>query len=276
MCFSKKKSKMSNNLILKERIIKKLNSCIVLDGEVPSPYVSYAKNYINKLFGYTINMYKDLRIELSTQRGIDFSKINEWCSEYEVFTKESIRKFNELSRDLDFLSVDTSNYVREIINGNNLHITRLVNLISEQLNSDVYNPIFGMVFIVHGHNLELRDYINVKLKKNGFNPVILNEEIVTGKTVLEKFAMYARKSSKAIIFMTEDDKIINKDKEYYQARPNVFLELGYFLAIMEPQDIIIVRENEARIPSDIGGVIYENYNGDKVKLFKRILIALKK
>lgn len=110
------------------------------------------------------------------------------------------------------------------------------------------------IFIVHGHDkvarLELKEILKEEFK---LNPIILQDKPNdTLETIFSKLDKHARICPTAIILMTPDDVIDAKK----QARPNVLIELGYFLGLYPPDNrrIIILRKDNCDIPSDIHGV----------------------
>lgn len=276
--FSRKKYNRKNdfNKSLSDDIMQELKSCYIEKVDVAGHLKSYAKQNLSQLFANVNKMYSSVRIKLSSLRNIDSDNLNGWQKDYENFTKGALLKFgNECNKLYDsYISSEVEDVFRDIIDSNNSFISKLSSIICEQLTKNPYNPVPGNIFLVHGHGLDIRNFIADKLKEMGYNPIILDREIKTGTTVLEKFISYANESSKAIIFMTADDKIAKEKNEYYQARPNVFIELGYFLGIMDKRDIIIIKQDEASISSDIGGVVYEPYSNNEKELFKRIIAAL--
>lgn len=127
------------------------------------------------------------------------------------------------------------------------------------------------VFIVHGQNeakkLELKGFLtDLRLR-----PVILHEQSSMGNTIIEKFEHYAPKSAFAFVLMTPDDKAEaknakkaknakNTDEAKWRARQNVILELGWFMAKLGRQRVVILYQGELEIPSDILGVVYLKFN----------------
>lgn len=113
------------------------------------------------------------------------------------------------------------------------------------------------VFIVHGHNeakkLELKGF----LTDLGLRPVILHEQSNMGNTIVEKFEHYAPKSAFAFVLMTPDDTASakNTDEAKWRARQNVIMELGWFMAKLGRQRVVILNQGELEIPSDILGVV---------------------
>lgn len=86
------------------------------------------------------------------------------------------------------------------------------------------------VFLVHGHDNELKETVARFLEKIGLIPIILHEQASKGQTIIEKFEEHSNVSY-AIVLMTPDDVgnlKSNKGKLNQRARQNVIFELGYF------------------------------------------------
>jgi len=137
-------------------------------------------------------------------------------------------------------------------------------------------PIDNKVFIVHGHNME----ILLKLKElleNSYNikPIVLNEAPDRGRTVMEKFEVYAKDSYFAFVIMTKDDIVINERKTYEQGRPNVFFELGWFCGRYGRDRVRIIKEGGAKMPSDLYGIITHNFSENLEEIYSRIKQDLK-
>ena len=120
---------------------------------------------------------------------------------------------------------------------------------------------FSKVFIVHGHNGELKEAIARLLEKQGITPIILNEQPNQGATIIEKFEKYANVSA-AICLFTDDDTGKAKGEEVFKnrARQNVVLEAGYFYGKIGRSNTIIVSDNGLEIPSDLQGVVYTDHS----------------
>lgn len=79
------------------------------------------------------------------------------------------------------------------------------------------------VFIVHGHDNELKEKVARFLEKIKLNPIILHEQINGGLTVIEKFEKYSEVQF-AIILMTPDDvgnTVKNKKRTSEKTKNNV-------------------------------------------------------
>lgn len=113
------------------------------------------------------------------------------------------------------------------------------------------------VFIVHGHNEEIKHSVARTIEKLGLQPIILNEQSNGGLTIIEKFEKYSEVSF-AVVLLTSDDYGSSKssDNKNSRARQNVVLELGYFLAKLGRKNVMPLYENGVELPSDISGVLY--------------------
>jgi predicted nucleotide-binding protein len=115
------------------------------------------------------------------------------------------------------------------------------------------------IFIVHGQNeakkLELKGF----LAKLALDPVILHEQNDLGKTIIEKFEYYASQCAFAVVLLTPDDQAAPSDSSTegkWRARQNVILELGWFMAKLGRERVLILHQGQLEIPSDILGVVY--------------------
>ncbi|ADB42928.1 TIR domain-containing protein [Spirosoma linguale] len=124
------------------------------------------------------------------------------------------------------------------------------------------------IFLVHGHNEEMKQSVARVLEKLGFEPVILHEQPSKGLTIIEKFSDYSNVSY-AIVLLSADDlahsKHENDEKSRYRARQNVILELGYFLGKLGRNKVLTLFEasKNIEIPSDFSGVLYVPYDGNE-------------
>lgn len=117
-------------------------------------------------------------------------------------------------------------------------------------------------FIVHGRDpSHIRDTVaRVIAAATSLEPVILAEQLNRGRTLIEKFRAHATTACVAIVIMTGDDaaRLTANTTDPLNPRPrqNVVLELGYFLALLPPERIIVLREDGLETPSDFDAVVY--------------------
>lgn len=134
------------------------------------------------------------------------------------------------------------------------------------------------IFIVHGRNINMRDKVSSMLGKLKLDYVILETEHNSGATVIEKFLREAKECKYAVVLFSADDiGKLNSETDIIRnrTRQNVILELGYFLAQVGRNNIIILHEANKEIenPSDFDGIVYEpfdEYGAWKGKLIKEM------
>jgi predicted nucleotide-binding protein len=108
------------------------------------------------------------------------------------------------------------------------------------------------VFIVHGHHTASRDELQVILGRLGLQPIVLDEQDSMGMTIVEKLEYYAQTCAFAIVLMTPDDLAGSG----VRARQNVVLELGWFMAHLGRERVLLLYAGDVEIPSDIFGIVY--------------------
>jgi Predicted nucleotide-binding protein containing TIR-like domain len=111
------------------------------------------------------------------------------------------------------------------------------------------------VFIVHGHDLVNRAELQALLGGWGLQPIVLDEQDSIGMTIIEKLEHYAETCAFAIVLMTPDDLM----QAGARARQNVVLELGWFMAKLGRERVLLLYTGETEIPSDIFGIVYVQF-----------------
>ena len=133
------------------------------------------------------------------------------------------------------------------------------------------------IFIVHGHDEEMKQSIARLIEKLDLKHIILHEEADEGKTIIENFETHSDNASFAIVLFSPDDKGCTvesfPDAAKFRARQNVILELGYFIGKLGRKRVLVLYNgsNDFELPSDIMGVLYTSYEKDwKLKLVKEL------
>lgn len=119
------------------------------------------------------------------------------------------------------------------------------------------------IFIIHGHDEAKRRELESLLKDRfKLNPIVLLDQPDQGLTIIEKFEKYASNCSYAFALFTPDDIVTNGDKQYFQARPNVIFELGWFYANLGRSRVCILDQasEQSKIFSDLQGVLRMQFN----------------
>lgn len=123
------------------------------------------------------------------------------------------------------------------------------------------------IFIVHGHDAEARDQLELALHRLSLDPFILMNNSGGGLTIIEALEGQIGKDYSTdfgIVLMTPDDfgysKIDGKEKLEPRVRQNVLLETGMLLSSLTRARIAIVVKGYVEIPSDLQGIIRLGYN----------------
>lgn len=135
---------------------------------------------------------------------------------------------------------------------------------------DFLPPAGNQVFIVHGHNEALIRELNDLLEEWGVKPVILKNEADDGNTVIEKFEHYGRLCAFAFVLVTPDDWVENKKMKYFQARPNVLFELGWFCGRYGRDKVRILQQKGTPLPSDLNGLVTIEFVENLEEVFRKI------
>lgn len=124
------------------------------------------------------------------------------------------------------------------------------------------------VFIIHGHDNEMKNTVARFLEGIGVDAVILHERPDKSRTIIQKVLDYANDIGYAIALLSPDDMGYSKERgagsELPRARQNVILELGIFLGKHgKDKVILLVREREKiEFPSDYDGVLVKDYHSN--------------
>ena len=121
------------------------------------------------------------------------------------------------------------------------------------------SPKTNDIFVVHGHDNEMKQEVARTLEQFGLNPIILHERPNRGQTIIEKFERESNVGF-AVILLSSDDfgYAHNKGDESgrNRARQNVVLELGYFVGKLGRARVCALKKGDIEVPSDFAGVVY--------------------
>jgi predicted nucleotide-binding protein len=124
------------------------------------------------------------------------------------------------------------------------------------------------IFIVHGHDRDARDQLELVLMRLGLQPYILQNSDGGSKTIIEALEQNIyQESAFGIILMTPDDFGHPKGKEadkQPRARQNVILEMGMIMAALGRDKMAILKKGALEMPSDADGIIRLEFN-DRVQ-----------
>ena len=116
---------------------------------------------------------------------------------------------------------------------------------------------------MYGHDKELKLEVEAFLKDDlKLEVIALDEKPNRGKTIIEKFEHYSKDAGYAVILMSPDDTMEVDGLIYKQARQNVVLELGYFMAKLGRTNVCVVIKGQVEKPSDISGILHLPFDGN--------------
>ena len=123
------------------------------------------------------------------------------------------------------------------------------------------------IFIVHGHDTEARDQLELSLRRLGLEPFILMNSSGGGKTIIEALEGKIGKDFSTdfgIVLMTPDDTGYalkdGEEKAEPRARQNVILETGMLLSSLTRERMALIVKGHIELPSDLQGIIHFGYN----------------
>ncbi|PGB76655.1 hypothetical protein COM05_28705 [Bacillus toyonensis] len=124
------------------------------------------------------------------------------------------------------------------------------------------------VFIVHGHDNNLKQQLEIFLSRVGLKPIVLHREANQGRTIIEKFEAHSDVKY-AFVLLTPDDigcSVKDKDQpvEDYKlrARQNVIFELGFFIGKLGRENVCTLYVEGVELPNDISGLVYQQVNNN--------------
>ena len=189
-------------------------------------------------------------------------------AEYSTWKNEAIIYLNKVLEDKDALQrFKEQDFLFEKNHFDPRYIDNMIGILNAYLELGItgkdtkpqfIHNEFKNVFIVHGHNKEVRETVARCIEKLGLHPIILQEQANAGKTIIEKFEEYAKKSNFAVILLTADDKI--EGSHNFQARQNVIFEMGYFMGSLGRKNVMCLLEDGVQKPGDIDGVVYTPFD----------------
>lgn len=130
------------------------------------------------------------------------------------------------------------------------------------------------VFIVHGHDGEVKSRTARFIEKLGFEAVILHEQASRGKTIIEKIETYTDVGF-AIVLYTPDDtgndiESAGNGQYNLRARQNVVFEHGYLIAKIGRENVVPLVTDNIELPNDISGVVYVSDSTWEVEIAKEM------
>jgi predicted nucleotide-binding protein len=136
-------------------------------------------------------------------------------------------------------------------------------------NSETDSNKHPVVFIIHGHDEEMKRNVQLFLNRGDLQDIVLHEQPDRNRTVIEKLIEKGSSADYVIALLSPDD--VQEDGSM-RARQNVILEIGFFIGKLGRDKVRLLRREGTVIPSDLQGILYDNYDKDgawRIKILKR-------
>ena len=215
--------------------------------------------------------WKKFNIEL-LKRSFNISD-NEYLREYENAARDSV--WSDWVRERKYDVKEQTTVLESLIER-----LSLINTTEETVkpNDKIETKKTNKIFIVHGHNNELKQIVARTISQLRLEPIILHEWGEQGRTIIEKFEKHSSDVNFAIILLTADDegRSIKESDFKVRARQNVVFEMGYFIGKLGRDKVFLLLENGVDKPGDLDGIVYvpiDNSEGWKLKLVKELKLA---
>lgn len=120
------------------------------------------------------------------------------------------------------------------------------------------SPKGNCVFVIHGRD-PAKDELAAFLLRIGIHPIILHEESIQGRTIIEQIEHLLNRADYAIALFTGDDEghlVGRSDRKKLRARQNVILEAGICLGVLGRRRFAILFRKGVELPTDLQGVVY--------------------
>ena len=131
------------------------------------------------------------------------------------------------------------------------------------------------VFVVHGHDGELKEKVARRLEQQDIEAIILSEQVNRGRTIIEKIEAYSDVHVAIALFTQDDIGAAKEEKENqkYRARQNVVFEAGYFMGYLGRENVILIADENVEIPGDLSGMVYTTKDNWELEMLKELNAA---
>lgn len=134
------------------------------------------------------------------------------------------------------------------------------------------------IFIVHGHDEELKNQIENFITIIGLTPIVLHRQPDEGQTIIEKFEKHSNVGYSFILLTPDDigysgseenkdDLERNKEK---RARQNVIFEFGFFIGKLGRKRVCCIYKEGVSLPTDLHGIAYKKVNNNLEEIKKSL------
>lgn len=212
-------------------------------------YLAEFKAWYSKTSRFLLNKYGQKSFEYK-----DFQNI-----QFQSMIPDARQEIIVCINGLNQARATLSNYLEELV------------LEEDKTEQKTINTDFSKVFIVHGHDGELKEAVARIVEKQGLKAIILSEQANEGKTIIEKIEAHSDVSSAICLFTADDVGKKKTDlKSKPRARQNVVFEAGYFMGKLGRDKLVIISEKGLELPSDMSGVVYTDKANWEISVLKEL------
>lgn len=130
---------------------------------------------------------------------------------------------------------------------------------------------YDKVFVVHGHDGELKEAVARIIEKQDIEAIILSEKANKGHTIIEKFEDYSDVGGAICLFTADDVGNVKTATDYNpRARQNVVFETGFFMGKLGRDRVVILADKGVEMPSDLSGVVYTDTTSWQFDLIREL------
>ncbi|MFH1377323.1 MAG: nucleotide-binding protein [Planctomycetota bacterium] len=257
-------------------------------GPISFPALRKEQDEVKRIINERIQEGKTLLTSLSTS-GKNIDSIRSEIKIWDDYNSDLLMTLftNEYFKN-DYFASFFGMSLKEVIS---YKITRLesilkrLELCKNSNERDINDPVekdatlqTNKVFIVHGHDEDIRKTVAWFLEKLKLEPVILQEQPNKGATVIEKLEQNSDVGYAIVLLTPDDEGRSKKSTEPHQprARQNVILELGYFFGKLGRGRVCALLRGGIERPSDYEGIVYipyDDHSGWMLKLAQELIEA---
>lgn len=229
-------------MLEKERAIEKINTLVseLEQLEYSTTVIeTYYKKWERKALRYIVEIFSEHSNHVNEYIAIHFYCYNSYgdCDNEELFNSSKV--------EMKFL---LESFIEEIEESETIFDFKE----KEKLQMDK-----SKIFIVHGHDGEIKAEVARFIEKLGLEAIILHEQANGGITsILDKIEKYSNVGY-GIVLYTECDVGAKKDEDVRpRARQNVVFEHGYLIGKLGKENVAHISSSEIEMPNDISGTVY--------------------
>ena len=217
---------------------------------------SSKEDFSNKFWGSYENYVNKYNLLLKDLQSLGFFKEMKFIEQV---------PFSDQAFDSGFTKHEQAK-LREVTNESNSLLQKVKLLLSppksdNRMNNQVRS---NKIFVIHGHDNEMKSDVTQTLQKLDLDPIILHETPNSEQILIEKISDYAHVSF-AVVLLSPADLAYPEEKTpeeaKYRAKQNVIFELGYFLGLLGKQNVIAIyrKKKDFEIPNNYNGVLWIEY-----------------